>query len=215
MKRGQCAKTLPVHLKKRSSDPPKESRIPTPQILELEHNQISSHSHVCNAYTSSTPVPDRNPSKESILSPEWTHAITALMGHSLSSESEKSMMQKCILYHAIQDPTNFRLILDPTDPDDINLLQKYVKKWICCISPKQDSQEYYQPLDYMYLLIKREKPVDQKCNVVYLLLDDQCFILTANDIKTTLVNAGMEYHNHQIIPGTSLPNSTSPHLLNL
>ena len=29
-------------------------------------------------------------------------------------------------------------------------------------------------------------------------------------MKTTLVNAGMEYHEPQIIPGTSLPNSTSP-----
>ena len=29
-------------------------------------------------------------------------------------------------------------------------------------------------------------------------------------MKRTLVNAGMEYHKPQIIPGTSLPNSTSP-----
>ena len=29
-------------------------------------------------------------------------------------------------------------------------------------------------------------------------------------MKRTLVNAGMEYHNPQIIQGTSLPNSTSP-----
>ena len=36
------------------------------------------------------------------------------------------------------------------------------------------------------------------------------FNLTANDMKTTLVNAGMEYHEPQIINGTSLPNSTSP-----
>ena len=62
----------------------------------------------------------------------------------------------------------------------------------------------------MYLLIKRERPVDQKCNVLYFLLDDQWFNLTAHDIKTTLVNAGMEYHEPQIIPGMSLPNSTSP-----
>ena len=62
----------------------------------------------------------------------------------------------------------------------------------------------------MYLLIKRERPVDQKCNVVYFLLDDHWFNLTIHDMKTTLVNAGMEYHEPQIIPGTSLPNSTSP-----
>ena len=62
----------------------------------------------------------------------------------------------------------------------------------------------------MYLFIKKERPVDQKCNVQYFLLDDQWFNLTAHDMKTTLVNAGMEYHEPQIIPGTSLPNSTSP-----
>ena len=59
----------------------------------------------------------------------------------------------------------------------------------------------------MYLLIKRERPVDQKCNVLYFLLDDQWFNLTAKHMKTTLVNTGMEYQEPQI---TSLPNSTSP-----
>ena len=29
-------------------------------------------------------------------------------------------------------------------------------------------------------------------------------------MKRTLVNAGMKYHRPQVIPGTSLPNSTSP-----
>ena len=58
--------------------------------------------------------------------------------------------------------------------------------------------------------MKRERSVDQKCNVLYFLQDDQWFNLTAHDMKTTLVNAGMEYHRPQIIPGTSLPNSTSP-----
>ena len=60
------------------------------------------------------------------------------------------------------------------------------------------------------LLIKRERSFDQKCNVLYFLKDDQWSNLIAHDMKTTLVNAGMEYHIPQIIPGTSLPNSTSP-----
>ena len=62
----------------------------------------------------------------------------------------------------------------------------------------------------MCLLIQRERPVDQKCNVLYFLLDDQWFNLTARDMKETLVSTGMEYHEPQIIPETSLPNSTSP-----
>ena len=40
--------------------------------------------------------------------------------------------------------------------------------------------------------------------------DDQWFNLTAHDMKRTLVNAGIKYHRPQVIPGTSLPNSTSP-----
>ena len=58
------------------------------------------------------PVPDRIPSKGSILSPEWTHAIITIMGHPLSSESG-NCIQKWIQYHAIQDPTDFWLTWDP------------------------------------------------------------------------------------------------------
>ena len=72
------------------------------------------------------PVPDRIPSKEDILSPEWTHAITTIMVHPLSSESGKCI-QKWIQYHAIQDPTKFWLYWDPSDPDDIKLFQEYVE----------------------------------------------------------------------------------------
>ena len=155
-----------------------------------------------------TLVPDRIPSKESILSPEWTHAITALMGHPLSSESRKCI-QKWILYHAIQDYTDFWLTWDHTDPDDIKLLQKYVENNGSVVYLQSSTVKNLISLwNYMYLLIKSERPVDQKCNVLYFLLDDQWFNLTADYMKTTLVNAGMEYHEPQIIPGTSLPNST-------
>ena len=47
-------------LKKRSSDPPKVSRSPTTRSLQLEYHQISSLSHVCNPYTSSTPSTRQN-----------------------------------------------------------------------------------------------------------------------------------------------------------
>ena len=42
-------------------------------------------------------VPDKIPSQESPLSPEWTHAITTLMGHPLSSEPGKHI-KKWIIY---------------------------------------------------------------------------------------------------------------------
>ena len=187
----------------------KVSTSPHPRSLQLEHHQISSHSHVYNAYTSS-PVPDRIPSKGSILSPEWTHAITTIMGHPLSSESGKCI-QKRILYHAIQDPSDFLIYWDPTDPDDIKLLQEYVESnGSVAYLLSSTVKSLISLWNYMNLLIKKGKSADQNCNILYFLQDDQWFSLTANDMKTTLVNAGMEYHRPQVIPGTSLPNVNSP-----
>ena len=72
----------------------------------------TTRSHPLAMYTMHTPsapqVPNRIPSKEGILSPELTHAITTLLGHPLSSESG-ICIQKWIQYHAIQDPTDFWL----------------------------------------------------------------------------------------------------------
>ena len=62
----------------------------------------------------------------------------------------------------------------------------------------------------MNLLINKERPADQKCYVLYFILDDQWFNLTAHDMKTALVNAGLEYHGSQATPGTSMSNFTSP-----
>ena len=51
-------------------------------------------------HTSPAPlVPDRTPSQESPLSPEWIHAITILLGHPLTSEVGQHI-QKWIIYQA-------------------------------------------------------------------------------------------------------------------
>ena len=198
MKRGQWAQILPANLKKRSSDPPK--------CLEAKPHEASNlsttRSHPLAMFAMHTPpappVPDRISSIESVLSPEWTHAITTIMGHPLSSESGKCI-QKCIQYHAIQDPTDFWLYWDPTDPDDIKLLQEYVESNGSVVYlPSSTVKSLISLWNYICLLIKRERSVDQKCNVLYFLQDDQWFNLTAHDMKTTLVNAGMEYHRPQI-----------------
>ena len=132
------------------------------------------------------------------------------MGHPLSSESGKCI-QKWIQYDAIHDPTDFWLYWDHTDPDDIKQLQEYVESNGSVVYlPSSTVKSLISLWNYICLLIKRERSVDQKCNVLYFLQDDQWFNLTAHDMKTTLVNAGMEYHRPQIIPGKSLPNSTSP-----
>ena len=183
---------LPANLKKRSSDPPEVSRSPTQQASNLN----TTRPHPLAMYTMQTPsvpaIPDRIPFKEGILSPEWTHAITTLMGRPLSSETEKCI-QKWIQYHAIPDHIEFWLNWDPTDPDDIKLLQEYVESNGSVVYLASSTVKSLISLwNCIYLLIKRKRPVDQKCNVLYFLLDDQWFNLTAHDMKTTLVNAGME-----------------------
>ena len=115
---------------------------------------------------SAPPVPDRIPSKEDILSPEWTHAINAIMGHPLSSESGKRI-QKWIQYHAIQDPIDFWLYWDPTDPDDIKLLQEYVESDGSIVYVESNTVKSLISLwNYVCLLIKIERSVAQKCNVL-------------------------------------------------
>ena len=61
------------------------------------------------------PVPVWIPPKGSILSPEWTHAITTIVGHPLSSELGNSI-QDWILYHEIQDPIDVLALLGPHLP---------------------------------------------------------------------------------------------------
>ena len=159
--------------------------------------------------TPAPPLPVRIPPKGSLLSLEWTHAITTIMSHPLSSESGK-FIQKWILYHAIPYPFDFRLYWDPTDPYDNKLLQEYVgSNGSVVYLPSSTIKSLINLWNYMNLLIKKEKSVDQKWNAQYF-QDDQWFNLTAHDMRRTLVNAGMKYHRPHLIPGTPLPNSTSP-----
>ena len=58
-------------------------------------------------------APDKIPSQESPLSPEWTHAITTLIGDSLSLEPGKDI-KKWIIYNRIHKYTMFALKWDPT-----------------------------------------------------------------------------------------------------
>ena len=121
------------------------------------------------------PVPVWIPPKGSILSPEWTHAITTIMGLSLSSESGTSI-QKWILYHEILDPIDFGLYWDPTDPYDIKLLQEYVgSDGSVVYLPSSTIKSLINLWNYMNLLINKGNSVDQKCNAQYFLQDDQWF----------------------------------------
>ena len=187
------------------------------KCLEVQPHEVSNlsttRSHLLAMSTMHTtpvpPLPVRISPKGSILSPEWTHAITTIMSHPLSSKSGK-FIQKWILYHAIPYPFDFWLYWDPTDPYDNKILQEYVgSNGSVVYLPSSTIKSLINLWNYMNLLIKEEKSVDQKYNAQYF-QDDQWFNLTAHDMRRTLVNAGMKYHRPQIIPGTPLPNSTSP-----
>ena len=195
----------------------KRGQVTHQKCLEVQPHESSNlsttKSHPLAMFTVHTtpapPFPVRIPPKRSILSTEWTHAITTIMGHPLSSESGK-FIQKWILYLEIPYPFDFWLYWDPTDPYDNKLLQEYVgSNGSVVYLPSTTIKSLINLWNYMNLLIKKEKSVDQKCNAQYF-QDDQWFNLTAHDMRRTLVNAGMKYHRHQIIPGTPLPNSTSP-----
>ena len=138
------------------------------KCLEVQPHEASNlsttRSHPLAMFTmhtpSAPPVPDRIPSKGSILSHESTHAITTIISHPLSSESGK-WIQKWILYHAIQDPSDFLIYWDPTDPDDIKLLQEYVESNGSVVYLSSNTVKSLISLwNYMNLLIKKGKSAD-------------------------------------------------------
>ena len=130
-------------------------------------------------------VPDRIPSQESSLSPECIHVITTLMAHTLSSEHGK-YIQKWILYHGIYDHINFGLSSwDPTDSEDIRLLQKYAESDGSVTNlPSSTVKDLINIWNYMNLLINQVGPADQKYKKLYHDIDEQLTKLTACDMQT-------------------------------
>ena len=125
-----------------------------------DSNLSTIRSHPLAMFTMHTPaappVPDRIPSKESILSPEWTHTITTLMGYPLSSETGKCI-QKWILYHAIHNHIDFWLTWNPADSDDIRLFEHYVESNGSIVHlPSSIVKNLISIWNYMSLLIHKE-----------------------------------------------------------
>ena len=65
-------------------------------------------------------------SPESPLSPGWAYTITIIQGHSLKSEIGQKL-PNWVLHNVIDDPINLWLHQDPSDPDDIRMIEKYVE----------------------------------------------------------------------------------------
>ena len=144
-------------------------------------------------------VPDKIPSQESPLSPEWTHAITILMGHQLSSEPRKHI-KKWIIYHRIHKYTIFALKWNPTQFKlDIHLpMDQETDGSLSCLKG-HTVRKLVSLMKYMSLLIWQDRPNAQKHNLIYFISGNQLFKLTAHDMKSALVNEKLENHASQTI----------------
>ena len=110
-------------------------------------------------------VPDKIPSQESPLSPEWTHAITILMGHPLSSEPGNHI-KKWIIYLRIHKYTMFALKWDPTQFKlNINLKTYQETDGSLAYLKGPTVRKLVSLMKYMSLLISR--PNAQKHNLLY------------------------------------------------
>ena len=142
-------------------------------------------------------VPDKIPSQESPLSPEWTHAITTLMGHPLSSEPGK-YIKKWIKYHRIHKYTMFALKWNPTQFKlDIHLQMYQETDESLAYLKGHTVRKLVSLMKYMSLLISQDRPDAQKHNLLYFISGNQLFKLTAHDMKSALVNEKLENHGSQ------------------
>ena len=142
-------------------------------------------------------VPDKIPYQESPLSPEWTHAITTLMGHPLSSEPGKHIT-KWIIYHRIHKYTMFALKWDPTQFKlDIHLQMYQETDGSLAYLKGHTVRKLVSLMEYMSLLIRQDRPNAQKHNLLYFISGNQLFKLTAHDMKSALVNDKLEKHGSQ------------------
>ena len=127
------------------------------------------------------------------------------MGYPLKSEIGQKL-QKWVLYHLIHDPTNFWLSWDHTDSDDIRLLQKYAESNGSVVYlPSSIVKNLIRLWDYMNLLIKQDRPADQKYNKLYYVLDEQWTKLTAHDMSSALVNEKLEKQSSYTTPTSPCP----------
>ena len=144
--------------------------------------------------------------------PSWVHTITVILGHSLKSEIGQEL-QKWVLYNVIDDPINFWLHWDPSDPDDIRMIEKYAESnGSAAYFPNCTVKILISIWNYMDLLINQDKPADQHGNMLYYVMDEQWTKLTAKDMRTALVNAKPEQRSSSrtLMPSFSTTPSSAP-----
>ena len=143
-------------------------------------------------------MPTMHPSAEPLpLSPEWTHAITTLMGYPLSSEPGKHIT-KWIIYHRIHKYTIFALKWNPTEFKlDIHLQIYQETDGSLAYLKGHTVRKLVSLMKYMSLLISQDRPDAQKHNPLYFISGNQLVKLTAHDMKSALVNEKLENHGSQ------------------
>ena len=142
-------------------------------------------------------VPDKIPSQESPLSPEWTHAITTLMVHPVSSEQGKHI-KKWIIYHSIHKYTMLALKCDTAQFRlDIQFQMYQETDGSLAYLNSHTARKLVSLMKYISLLIRKYRPNAQKHNLMYFISRNQLFELTAHDMKSALVNEKLENHGYQ------------------
>ena len=142
-------------------------------------------------------LPDKIQSQGSPLSPEWTHAITTLMGHPLSSEPGKHI-QNWIIYHRIYKYTMFALTWNPTQFKlDIHMQMYQETDGSLAYLKGHTVRKLVSLMKYISLHIRQDRPNAQKNNLLYFISGNQLFKLTAHDLKSALVIEKLENHASQ------------------
>ena len=142
-------------------------------------------------------VLDKIPSQESPLSPEWTHAITTLMGHPLSSEPAKHI-KKWTIYHRIHKYTMVALKWNPTQfKVDIHLQMYQETNGSLAYLKGHTVSKLVSLMKYMSLLIRQDRPNAYERNPLYFISGNQLFKLTAHDMESALVTEKLENHGSQ------------------
>ena len=149
----------------------------------------------------STPQTTSTPHKHP-LSPEWIHAITIILGQTLTSEVGEHI-QKWIICQANLSYTKFALRWDPIQFEDKKHLQKYEETNGSISYLKVNIVKQLVSLKiYMTLLISQDRSADQKYNLFHFFLGEQLFKLTAIDMKTALIHEMLENPRPMTTPGT-------------
>ena len=199
----------------RSQSQAQAQAMSTSQATEATHESDTPQNTSSQANIGSTTSQGTHKStkaQESPLSPGWVHTITMILGKSLKSEIGQKL-QKWVLYNVIDDPIDFWLHWDPSDRDDIRMIEKYAESNGSTVYlPNCTVKILISLWNYMDLLINQDKPEDQQDDKLYYVRDEQSTKLTAKDMRTALVNAKSEQRSSSrtLMPSFNTAPSSEP-----